>query len=100
MEKDNQRQAVFESDRCYIRPFLESDLDAFITYRNNPEWMAFQYFKGLTREEYREALVREPSVEKGAQLAIIHKADDSLLGDVFIKRKLMSVGLAIPSIQL
>ncbi len=87
MEKDNQRQAVFESDRCYIRPFVESDLDAFIVYRNNTEWMEFQYFKGFTREEYKEILVREPSVEKGAQLAIIHKADKSLLGDVFIKKE-------------
>lgn len=82
-----QKQAIFESKRCYIRPFIESDLDAFITYRNDPEWMEFQYFKGLTREEYREVLLREPSVEKGAQLAIIHKADESLIGDVFVKKE-------------
>lgn len=87
MKRDNRMQAVFESERCYIRPFIESDLDAFITYRNNPEWMEFQYFKGLAREEYEEILLREPSVEKGAQLAIIHKADETLIGDVFVKKE-------------
>ena len=87
MEEDHRMQAVFETKRCYIRPFIESDLDAFITYRNNPQWMKFQYFKGLTRKEYEEILLREPSVEKGAQLAIIHKTDETLIGDVFVKKE-------------
>lgn len=89
MERDNNNrmEAVFESKRSYIRPFIESDLDAFITYRNNQKWMEFQYFKGLAREEYEEILLREPSVEEGAQLAIIHKDDGALLGDVFIKKE-------------
>ena len=87
MKKDNRMQAVFESKRCYIRPFIESDLDAFITYRDNLEWMEFQYFKGLAREEYEEILLREPSVEKGAQFAIIGKTDGALIGDIFVKKE-------------
>jgi ribosomal-protein-alanine N-acetyltransferase len=86
MEEDK-TQAVFESERCYIRSFIESDLDAFITYRNNPEWMEFQYFKGLAWEEYEEILIREPSVENGAQFAIIRKTDGALIGDVFVKKE-------------
>lgn len=86
MEEDK-TQAIFESESCYIRPFIESDLDAFITYRNNPEWMEFQYFKGLVREEYEEILIREPSVENGAQFAIIRKTDGALIGDVFVKKE-------------
>lgn len=86
MEEDK-TQAIFESESCYIRPFIESDLDAFITYRNNPEWMEFQYFKGLAREEYEEILIREPSVENGAQFAIIRKTDGALIGDVFVKKE-------------
>ncbi|MFC4713706.1 GNAT family N-acetyltransferase [Planococcus dechangensis] len=87
MQKDNRMQAVFETKRCCIRPFIESDLDAFVVYRNNLEWMEFQYFKGLAREEYEKILLREPSVEKGAQFAIIRKNDQALLGDIFMKKE-------------
>lgn len=84
---NNDMKKIFESKRCYTRRFAESDMDDFIVYRNNPEWMKFQYFKGLSREVYEEILLKEPSVESGAQLAIIGKADQSLVGDVFIKKE-------------
>lgn len=78
---------IFQSERCYTRRFAESDLDAFVEYRNNLEWMKYQYFKGLSRKEYEAILLKEPSVESGAQFAIVRKADQSLIGDVFIKKE-------------
>lgn len=78
---------IFTSERCYVRPFTADDIDSFVSYRNNPEWMKYQFFKGLSREEYEEILLKEPSVESGAQFAVIRKADQILLGDVFIKRE-------------
>lgn len=84
---DHNLQAIFESERCYARPFAESDLDAFVEYRNNAEWMKYQSFKGLSREEYQEILLKETTVESGAQFAVVRKADQILIGDVFIKKE-------------
>lgn len=83
----NNLQTIFESERCYTRPFAADDLDDFITYRNNEEWMKYQYFKGLSRQEYEEALLKEQSVESGAQFAIVRTDDQVLLGDVYIKKE-------------
>ena len=71
--------------RCLIRPFIEQDLDDFMAYRNDPDWMRYQSFKGLTREAYREALLPECPIEKGRQLAIIDKALNRLVGDLYIR---------------
>lgn len=81
------KNITFQSERCYIRPFVNADLDEFLVYRNDLEWMRFQGFKGLSREEYKEHLLKEPSLENGAQLAIISKSDQHLVGDVFIKKE-------------
>jgi [ribosomal protein S5]-alanine N-acetyltransferase len=78
---------IFESERCYVRPFINADLDDFLLYRNNLEWMKFQGFKGLSREEYEEILLKEPLVENGAQFAIICKADHHLIGDIYVKKE-------------
>ncbi|WP_281863255.1 GNAT family N-acetyltransferase [Planomicrobium okeanokoites] len=80
-------QPIFQSQRCCARPFAADDLDDFITYRNNEEWMKYQYFKGLSRGEYEEALLKEQSVESGAQFAIVRTDDQVLLGDVYIKKE-------------
>lgn len=77
---------MIETKRCLIRPFIEQDLDDFMTYRNDPEWMRFQSFKGLTREAYREALLPEHPIEQGRQLAIIDKALNRLVGDLYVKQ--------------
>lgn len=84
---DFTNNAIFESERCYTRRFAESDLDAFIEYRNNEEWMKYQSFKGLSLEEYKEILLKETTVERGVQFAVLRKADQVLLGDVFIKKE-------------
>ena len=84
---DSTINAIFESERCYTRRFAESDLDAFIEYRNNAEWMKYQSFKGLSLEEYKEILLKETNLESGVQFAVVRKADQKLLGDVFIKKE-------------
>lgn len=76
---------MIETKRCLIRPFIEQDLDDFMAYRNNPEWMRFQSFKGLTREAYREALLPEHPIEQGRQLAIVDKTLNHLIGDLYIR---------------
>lgn len=82
---NNGNKFIFQSERCYVRSFVEDDLDDFLSYRNNLEWMKFQGFKGLSRKEYEEALLNKPSFENGAQFAIIRKSDQQLIGDVYIK---------------
>lgn len=80
-------KSIFESERCLVRPFMEGDLDDFLFYRNNLEWMKFQGFKGLSREAYAEIVLKEPSVNNGAQFAVVSKSDQRLVGDVYIKKE-------------
>lgn len=35
--------------RCKIRRFQESDIDTFMSYQNDEQWMKYQEFKGLTK---------------------------------------------------
>jgi [ribosomal protein S5]-alanine N-acetyltransferase len=88
---------VIETDRCILRCFEEKDLDSFMTYRNNEEWMKYQSFKNLTKEEYRKALLVPLNVEKGIQLAIAHKTTDNILGDLYLvkKEKTITIGYTI-----
>ncbi len=73
------------TSRCLIRPFFESDISDFMAYRNDMDWMRFQGFKGLTREEYREALLSETDEARGVQLAVIHRETDRLIGDLYYR---------------
>jgi [ribosomal protein S5]-alanine N-acetyltransferase len=88
---------VLETDRCILRPFEEKDLESFMTYRNNEEWMQYQDFKNLTKDQYRKALLVPLNVEKGTQLAIVHKTTDNLLGDLYLskKEKTFTIGYSI-----
>ena len=70
-----------------IRPFKESDIDDFMEYRNDMEWMKYQGFKVLNKEEYEDALLKDVSLEKGMQLAIINKSDDRLIGDLYVRKE-------------
>lgn len=74
-----------ETQRLIIRPFTARELDAFTAYRNDGEWMRFQGFKGLTREQYAQALLKPPRAAEGAQLAVIGKATGALIGDIYLK---------------
>jgi [ribosomal protein S5]-alanine N-acetyltransferase len=88
---------MIETDRCKLRPFEEKDLDSFLSYRNNEEWMKYQSFKNLTKDEYRKALLVPLNVEKGMQLAIVQKTTDNLLGDLYLikKEKTIIIGYSI-----
>lgn len=88
---------MLKTERCIVRCFEEKDLDSFITYRNNEEWMKYQGFKNLTKEQYRKALLSPINIEKGMQLAITDKATDNLLGDLYLvkKDKTVSIGYSI-----
>lgn len=88
---------MIKTDRCIVRRFEEKDLDAFMTYRNNEEWMKYQSFKNLTKDEYRKALLIPLNVENGMQLAIAHKATDNLLGDLYLvkKEKTITIGYTV-----
>lgn len=82
-----EKEPVFTSERCFVRPFHADDLDDFMAYRNDPEWMKYQYFKGLSKKEYADVLLQESPLETGAQFAVIRKADQKLLGDVYVKKE-------------
>ncbi len=88
---------MLETNRCILRPFEEKDLDSFMIYRNNLEWMQYQGFKNFTKDEYRKALLVPLDIEKGMQLAIADKTSDYLLGDVYLskKEKTISIGYSI-----
>ena len=73
------------SERCVVRRFRAADVDAFMAYRNDLDWMRHQGYKGLTRSEYETALLAEPCVEDGAQYAIALRDTDELIGDLYLR---------------
>lgn len=75
------------SERCLIRPFKEHDISDFMAYRNDMDWMKYQGFKGLTKQEYSKELLCRHSFEEGIQLAVICKKSESLIGDVYLKKE-------------
>ena len=88
---------MIETNRCILRCFEEKDLDSFMIYRNNDEWMKYQSFKNLTKDEYRKALLVPLNMENGIQLAIADKTTDNLLGDLYLlkEEKTISIGYSI-----
>jgi len=75
----------FESERCRIRPFEENDIEAFMSYRNNLDWMQFQGFKGKKYLEYKAALLKQPNFQEGVQLAVVGQQTGELIGDIYLK---------------
>ena len=75
----------FETERCRIRPFEERDIEAFMSYRNNLDWMQFQGFKGKKYLEYKAVLLQQPKFREGVQLAIASMQTGELLGDLYLK---------------
>ena len=86
-----QKKAVgfmeIKTKRCTVRRFEKDDLDDFMQYRNDENWMQFQGFKGLTKQMYAKELLSEPSFLKGVQLAIINNTTNRLIGDIYLKRE-------------
>lgn len=77
---------LIETSRLRLRFFEERDLDRFIEYRNNKEWMLHQTFKGKTKEEYRDILLTPYYIDQGSQLAVCLKSTDKLIGDLYIEK--------------
>jgi len=75
----------FETRRCRIRPFEEGDIETFMSYRNNMDWMRFQGFKGKKYLEYKAALLMQPKFHQGVQLAVVSRQNGELLGDLYLK---------------
>lgn len=78
---------IIKSERCVIRPFQEEDIGDFMLYRNNMDWMRYQGFKGLNKQEYMAGIVGEFSLQEGLQLAIISNQTNKLIGDVYLKEE-------------
>ena len=78
---------VISTRRCLIRPFQQSDIFAFMEYRNNEQWMCYQGFKGLTYEQYCQILLKPTVLEEGVQLAIINQKETRLIGDLYLKKE-------------
>lgn len=78
---------LIETNRCLIRNFEQKDLPEFMLYRNDALWMRFQGFKGLTEQEYAIALLKEFALHEGAQLAIVLKESECLIGDIYVKQE-------------
>lgn len=75
------------SPRCIIRPFQPHEIDSFMVYRNDAEWMKYQGFKGLTKEVYEAALLGVLILDRGIQLAIINKLTQVLIGDIYLRQQ-------------
>lgn len=76
---------TFDTKRCYITNFKEEDIDAFMEYRNNHEWMKWQNLKGLSKDEYIQKLIPIRTLKEGMQLAVFLKENNRLIGDVYLK---------------
>ena len=76
---------TFETERCRIRPFEENDIEAFMSYRNNLDWMQFQGLKGKRYLEYKAALLQQPKFADGVQLAVADRQTGELIGDLYLK---------------
>ena len=75
----------FETQRCRIRPFEEGDIEAFMSYRNNLDWMQYQGFRGKKYLDYKAALLMQPNFKNGVQLAVVLRQTGELLGDLYLK---------------
>ena len=75
----------FETERCRVRPFEENDIEAFVSYRDNLDWMRYQGFKGKKYLEYKAALLQKPKFKEGVQLAVVDKQTGELIGDLYLR---------------
>ena len=76
---------TFDTERCRVRPFEENDIEKFMSYRNNLDWMQFQGFKGKKYLEYKAALMKQPNFQEGVQLAVVSRQTGELCGDLYLR---------------
>ena len=75
------------SPGCIIRPFQSHEIESFMVYRNDAEWMKYQGFKGLTKEDYETELLGVLTLARGIQLAIVNKLTQVLIGDIYLHQQ-------------
>jgi RimJ/RimL family protein N-acetyltransferase len=73
-----------------LRLFRDSDLGAFLAYRNDPDVARFQYWEGMSPEEAVTFLNQNMSFSRRTlgrwqQIAIAVRTDDSLIGDIGLR---------------
>ncbi|MCF6160266.1 GNAT family N-acetyltransferase [Furfurilactobacillus milii] len=71
--------------RGIIRPFSAHEIDAFLSYHNNLDWMQYQEFKGLSRAEAEDTLLSNPKLTQGKQFAFVKPEMEQLLGDFYLQ---------------
>jgi len=76
-----------QTQRCLVRPFEEKDIDNFMLYRNNLDWMIHQGFKGLSKIKYQAFLLTKPDLAKAAQFAVSNRKTNELIGDIYLKQE-------------
>lgn len=80
-------QIRIETERCTIRFFKPADVEAFMSYRNNLEWMKYQGLKGRSKSEYEKVLLGPADLYEGVQLAVADRQTDVLIGDLYVRRE-------------
>lgn len=87
----------FKTELCLVRSFTEIDLDIFMEYRNDKEWMKYQGFKGLSKDKYRKSLLAPFCLKRGSQLAIAERSNNLLIGDLYLKKEneIIDIGYTI-----
>jgi RimJ/RimL family protein N-acetyltransferase len=83
-----------ETDRLILRQFKESDLDAFLAYRNDPDVARYQgwetpYSRARATRFVQNMLTANPRRGQWLQLALELRATGEMIGDVafLIKRE-------------
>ena len=81
---------IIETDRLVLRNFKEKDIDILYSYRNNKNCSKYQRWEN-TSKEFLINFIKEERLKTisndSLQLAIAHKKNDDLVGDIFIARK-------------
>lgn len=91
---------IIETDRLILRKFKEKDIDILYNYRNNENCSKYQRWEDTSRE-YLINFIKEEKLKTlnsdSLQLAIAHKENDDLVGDVFIafKENCITIGYTV-----
>lgn len=78
---------LFESERCYLRPFQTEDLEIFLAYRQDKEVERYQGWKDYTLDEAQQFIewATQSSLESGkTQWALILKETEAMMGDIYL----------------
>src|SRR5947209_9189979 len=82
--------ATLETTRLRLRRFSDSDLLAFMAYRNDPEVARYQSWEGISESKARAFLHEQKVVQPGVpgqwfQIAVELKETGVLVGDCALK---------------